>query len=89
MTRRPLGCRPNTPAQDAARDTGDFATFRYREDAATAATAASAAMPRRKHNRPYAQYGGWLDLWIVYAPANLYMKKDGTMYDHQRKVAVR
>ncbi len=86
MTRRPIGCRPNTPAEDAARDTGDYATFQYREEAKAAA---DAAMPRRKHNRPFPQYGGWLDLWIVCAPANLYMRNDGTMYDYVREVVVR
>jgi hypothetical protein len=86
MTRRPIGCRPNTPAEDAARDTGDYQTFEYREDAARAA---AVLMPRRKHNRPYPQYAGWLDLWIVCANPNAYLRADGTMYDHQRRATIR
>ena len=86
MTRRPIGCRPNTPEEDARRDTGDYATFEYREDAEAAA---ARTMPRRKHNRPHAQYGGWLDLWIVIAHPNMYLRTDGAMYDFARKVTVR
>ena len=94
---------------------------------AAARAAADAAMPRRKHNRPYPQSSGYewarsvpcptcgvseavdcadgrlhreredaaraigpaANRWIVMAPANLVMLRDGTMYDHARKVTVR
>lgn len=59
-TRRPIGCRPNTPAEDAARDTQDYATFEYREQAVEAGRALAGWVT-------WPQYGGWLDLWIVTA----------------------
>lgn len=71
------------------------ATFDTR---AEAQAAADAAMPRRKHDRPYPQSSGyhWAqagrpdhDVWIVYASPNMLLLRDGTMYDHQRKVTVR
>ena len=72
-----------------------IATFDSR---AEAQAAANAAMPRRKHNRPYAQSSGyhWAqagrpahDVWIVCAPSNTVLLRDGTMYDYQRQVTVR
>ena len=60
MIRRPIGCRPNTPAEDARRDTGDARTFEYREEAAEAARPFS-------RNRAYPQYFGCWDLWTVAA----------------------
>lgn len=106
------------------------AVFDSRE---AAQAAADAAMPRRKHGRPYAQGSGWhwaravpcpacdaaagvdcqpiegrvwrglhserqtaaraagraADRWIVCAPSNIVLLKDGTMYDHARKVTIR
>jgi hypothetical protein len=93
---------------------------------AAARAAADAAMPRRKHNRPYPLSSGYdwgravpcpecgaaegvdcegryhkaredaarasgpaANRWIVMANSNIVMLRDGTMYDHARKVTVR
>lgn len=108
----------------------DTAVFDSR---AAAQSAADAAMPRRKHNRPYPQESGWhwarsipcpvcnaeagiectrppewryqtlhreredaarllgraADRWIVCAYPNTILLRNGTMYDHARKVTVR
>lgn len=59
-----------------------------------AKAAADAAMPRRKHNRPYPVGYGYLsarlghDVWIVHV-GNAVLLKDGTMYDHQRQRTIR
>lgn len=72
--------------------TAATATFDTR---AAAQAAADAAMPRRKHNRPYPQGSGYHsvraghDVWIVYASPNMLLLRDGTMYDHQRQTTVR
>ena len=72
-----------------------IATFDTRADAQIAA---DAAMPRRKHNRPYAQPSGyhWAqagrpthDVYIVCAHPNTVLLRDGTMYDHARQTVVR
>lgn len=61
---------------------------------AAAREAANAAMPRRKHNRPYAQSSGyhWAqagrpahDVYIVCAYPNAILLRDGTMYDYARQ----
>lgn len=68
-----------------------IATFDTRSEAQAAA---DAAMPRRKHNRPWPNLYGYAsaragrDQWIVYV-GNVILLDDGTMYDHQRKVTVR
>jgi len=73
-------------ALDAA--TATFDTY------AAARAAADAAMPRRKHNRPYpVRYGrasalAGRDQWIVWV-GNAVLLRDGTMYDHQRQTAIR
>ena len=70
---------------------GATATFDTR---AEAQAAADAAMPRRKHHRPYAQSSGYHsaraghDVWIVWV-GNIVLLRDGTMYDYQREVTVR
>lgn len=70
----------------------DIAQFTSRADAQAAA---DAAMPRRKHGRPYAQSSGYHsaraghDVWIVLAPSNTALMKDGSMYDCQRRVTIR
>lgn len=85
MTRRPIGCRPNTPQEDATRDAenraGDLATFTYREDAVEA----SRAVP---YGRSYPQYMGYLDLWTVATHPKRnpcgnprYLRTDGTSRD--------
>jgi hypothetical protein len=56
---------------------------------AEANTAASKAMPRRKHRRPYPQFVGAYDCWTVMAQPNIVQLRDGSMYDHQRKVTIR
>jgi hypothetical protein len=70
------------------------ATFDTRADAQRAA---DATMPRRKHNRPYAQSSGyhWAqagrpahDVYIVCAPSNLVLLDDGSYFDAS-KVTVR
>lgn len=61
---------------------------------AEAEQAADAAMPRRKHNRPYPQSSGYhsaragADRWIVLAYPNVVLLRDGTMYDHVRGAAI-
>lgn len=61
---------------------------------AAARDAADAAMPRRKHNRPYPVRSGYYsqrtgrDAWIVWT-GNVVLLRDGSMYDYQRKVTVR
>ena len=68
-----------------------IATFDTR---AEAQAAANAAMPRRKHNRPYPNGSGYHsaraghDVWIVYV-GNAVLLRDGTMYNHQRQTAIR
>lgn len=99
------------------------------ESRADAVAAASAAMPRRKRNRPYALSSGYhavravacpecgatpsvacdkpfdapheariracrdagrsADRWIVVAPSNLILRRDGSMFDHVRGVVIR
>ncbi len=61
---------------------------------AAARTAADAAMPRRKHNRPHPVGSGYHsalaghDVWIVWT-GNVTLLRDGSMYDHQRRVTIR
>jgi hypothetical protein len=61
---------------------------------AAALVAARAAMPRRKHNRPYPGGSGYHsaraghDVWIVWT-GNAILLRDGTMYDHQRQTTIR
>lgn len=61
---------------------------------AAAKAAADAVMPRRKHNRPYPVGSGYHsvhaghDVWIVLV-GNVTLLRDGSMYDHQRRVTVR
>lgn len=68
-----------------------IATF---DSYAEAQTAADAAMPRRKYNRPYPQRSGFHsiraghDVWLVWV-GNAVLMQDGTMYDHQRRATVR
>lgn len=68
-----------------------IATFSSR---AEAQAAADAAMPRRKHNRPYPVASGYHSAreggarWIVYV-GNVVLLRDGSMYDHQRGAMVR
>jgi hypothetical protein len=57
-----------------------------------AKAAADAAMPRRKHNRPYPQSSGYwwaqrghVDSWIVCANSNLILLRNGDMFDHARQ----
>ena len=67
------------------------ATFDTYDDARAAA---NAAMPRRKHNRPTPVRSGYYSaragrqVWIVWT-GNVVLLRDGTMYDHQRRVTVR
>ena len=64
-----------------------IATF---DDPGKAWAAANAAMPRRKHNRPYVVGSGYYshraghDVWIVIV-GNIALMRDGTMYDCQRE----
>ena len=68
--------------------TATFATW------AEAKAAADAAMPRRKHNRPYPTESGYHSAregglrWIVWI-GNIVLLRDGSMYDYQREVTVR
>ena len=68
-----------------------IATFDSR---AEAQLRADGAMPRRKHNRPYAVASGYHsvraghDVWIVMV-GNIVMMRSGAMWDYQRKVTVR
>jgi len=61
---------------------------------AAARAAAAAAMPRRKHNRPYPVGSGYHsaraghEVWIVLT-GNATLLRDGSMYDHQRQVPIR
>jgi hypothetical protein len=61
---------------------------------AAAREAANAAMPRRKHNRPYPNGSGYHsaraghDVWIVWT-GNVVLLRDGSMYDYQRRVTIR
>jgi hypothetical protein len=64
---------------------------------AEAKRAADAAMPRRKHNRPYPLASGyeWAragrprhDVFIVLT-GNIVLMSDGSMFDYQRRVTVR
>jgi hypothetical protein len=77
-----IGARAMTP------DELDAATAMF-ETRAEAQAAADAAMPRRKHDRPYpVRYGrasalAGADRWIVWV-GNAVLMRDGTMYDHQR-----
>jgi hypothetical protein len=63
-------------------DDGVTAVF---TDYASARAAADAALPRRKHRRPYVQPSGYhwrllgRDAWIVLAEPNLVLRCDGTM----------
>jgi SAM-dependent methyltransferase len=69
-----------TPAGD------DDATAVF-TDRAAAEAAAAAAMPRRKHDRPFVQPSGYYsrrlgrDAWIVCANPNWCLLSDGTMHD--------
>lgn len=68
-----------------------IATF---DSYAAARIAADAAMPRRKHNRPYPVESGYHSArsghrtWLVIV-SNTALMADGTMYDHARKVTIR
>lgn len=72
----------------------DIATFDTME---AAMTAALAAMPRRKNirRRPYPTPSGYHSVraghkvWIVLAPSNLALMRDGSMYDFLHRVTVR
>lgn len=63
----------------------DIAVFDARPDAKAAA---DAAMPRRKHNRPYVQSSGYhshragAERWIVLAYPNLALLADGSWWDY-------
>lgn len=77
-----------TPSQIVTSDdlNAAIATFSTR---AEAQAAADAAMPRRKHNRPYPGESGYHSAreggrrWIVWT-GNAVLLRDGSMYDHQR-----
>lgn len=55
---------------------------------AEAKVAADAAMPRRKHNRPYPAFSGAWNAWIVWV-GNAVLLRDGSMYDYQRHTTIR
>jgi hypothetical protein len=61
---------------------------------AAALVAARAAMPRRKHHRPYPVGSGYHSaraghsVWIVLT-GNALLLRDGSMYDHQRQRPIR
>lgn len=54
---------------------------------AEAQAAADAAMPRRKHHRPYPAFSGAEDAWIVWV-GNVVLLADGSMFDHVRQATV-
>lgn len=71
----------------------DAATATF-DTLAEARSAADAAMPRRKHNRPYPVRYGYAsaragrDQWIVIV-GNTVLLRDGSMFDHMRQATVR